>query len=85
MSFWFTDQCSSPRRLRRYPGTYSTASAARELAASITEINRQLNHTVEAVNAAVATAAKWDSEIAALGDAAQKIGNVVKLIQHIAV
>jgi methyl-accepting chemotaxis protein len=39
---------------------------------------------VEAVSAAVARAAKSDSEIAALGDAAQKIGNVVKLIQHIA-
>ena len=65
-------------------GTDSAASAARELSASITEINRQLNHTVEAVSAAVTTAAKSDSEIAALGDAAQKIGNVVKLIQHIA-
>ncbi len=65
-------------------GTDSAASAARELSASITEINRQLNHTVEAVSAAVTRAAKSDSEIAALGDAAQKIGNVVKLIQHIA-
>ena len=65
-------------------GTDSAASAARELSASITEIDRQLNHTVEAVSAAVTRAAKSDSEIAALGDAAQKIGNVVKLIQHIA-
>ena len=65
-------------------GTDSAASAARELSESITEINRQLNHTVEAVSAAVTRAAKSDSEIAALGDAAQKIGNVVKLIQHIA-
>jgi methyl-accepting chemotaxis protein len=65
-------------------GTDSAASAARELSASITEINRQLNHTVEAVSAAVTRAAKSDSEIAALSDAAQKIGNVVKLIQHIA-
>ena len=65
-------------------GTDSAASAARELSASITEINRQLNHTVEAVSAAVTRAAKSDSEIAALGDAAQKIGNVVKLIQQIA-
>jgi methyl-accepting chemotaxis protein len=65
-------------------GTDSAASAARDLSASITEINRQLSHTVEAVGAAAATAAKSDSEIAALGDAAQKIGHVVKLIQHIA-
>jgi len=65
-------------------GTDSAASAARELSASITEIDRQLNHTVEAVSAAVTRAAKSDSEIAALGDAAQKIGDVVKLIQHIA-
>jgi methyl-accepting chemotaxis protein len=39
---------------------------------------------VEAVSAAVTRAGKSDSEIAALGDAAQKIGDVVKLIQHIA-
>jgi methyl-accepting chemotaxis protein/NO-binding membrane sensor protein with MHYT domain len=65
-------------------GTDSAASAARELSASITEIDRQLNHTVEAVSAAVTRAGKSDSEIAALGDAAQKIGDVVKLIQHIA-
>jgi methyl-accepting chemotaxis protein/NO-binding membrane sensor protein with MHYT domain len=65
-------------------GTDSAAAAARELSASITEINRQLNHTVEAVSGAVSRAAKSDSEIAALGDAAQKIGDVVKLIQHIA-
>ena len=39
---------------------------------------------MEAVSAAVTRAAKSNSEIAALGDAAQKIGNVVKLIQQIA-
>jgi methyl-accepting chemotaxis protein len=65
-------------------GTDSAASAARELSASITEINRQLSHTVNAVSGAVTRAATSDSEIAALGDAAQKIGDVVKLIQHIA-
>ena len=64
--------------------TNSAANAAGELSASITEVNRQLNNTVEAVSTAVNRAARSDSEIAALSDSAEKIGDVVKLIQHIA-
>jgi methyl-accepting chemotaxis protein/PAS domain-containing protein len=65
-------------------GTETAAAAAQELTASITEINRQLNHTADAVSVAVNKAEKSDTEIAALADAAQRIGDVVKLIQHIA-
>jgi len=65
-------------------GTDTAAAAARELSESITEINRQLSHTAEAVSSAVTRAVKSDSDIAALGDAAQKIGDIVRLIQHIA-
>lgn len=65
-------------------GTATAAAAAQELTVSISEINRQLRHTAEAVGVAVAKADKSDSEIAALAEAGQKIGDVIKLIQHIA-
>jgi methyl-accepting chemotaxis protein len=65
-------------------GTTMAAAAANELTTSITEINRQLNHTAGTVRSAVAKAEKTDAEIVLLADAAQKIGDVVKLIQHIA-
>jgi NO-binding membrane sensor protein with MHYT domain/methyl-accepting chemotaxis protein len=64
--------------------TATAATAATELTASIEEINRQLKHTASAVGTAVSTAVETDTEIALLADAAQKIGDVVKLIQHIA-
>ena len=65
-------------------GAETAAAAAQELTASITEINRQLKHTAKAVGVAVDTGKQSDIEIAALADAAQKIGDVVKLIQLIA-
>jgi methyl-accepting chemotaxis protein len=65
-------------------GTTIAAGAANELTSSIAEINRQLSQTAGSVRAAVAKADKTDVEIASLADAAQKIGDVVKLIQHIA-
>ena len=65
-------------------GSTVAAGAANELTSSIAEINRQLTQTAGSVRAAVAKADKTDLEIATLADAAQKIGDVVKLIQHIA-
>jgi methyl-accepting chemotaxis protein/NO-binding membrane sensor protein with MHYT domain len=65
-------------------GTATAAAAAQELTVSIAEINRQLRHTAEAVGVAVSKADKSDTEIAALAEAGQKIGDVIKLIQHIA-
>ena len=64
--------------------TATAATAANELTASIEEINRQLKHTASAVGVAVSKAVETDTEIVLLADAAQKIGDVVKLIQHIA-
>jgi methyl-accepting chemotaxis protein len=62
-----------------------TASvAAEELASSIAEIGRQLEFTNEVVRLAVTEAKSTDGEIKALAAAAQKIGNVVKLIRDIA-
>jgi methyl-accepting chemotaxis protein len=62
-----------------------TASvAADELASSIAEIGRQLELTNEVVRHAVTEAKATDGEIEALAAAAQKIGDVVKLIRDIA-
>lgn len=67
-----------------FAGVERAASAATELAASIAEINRQLSRTTEVIGSALADADRTNTEIATLAEAAQKIGDVVKLIQHIA-
>ena len=62
-----------------------TASvAADEMLNSITEIGQQLNQTAEAVRLAVGEAQLTNQDIGALAQAAQKIGDVVKLIRAIA-
>ena len=62
-----------------------TASVASDdLAISISEIGRQLHLTNGVVQVAVSEAQATDGEIAALAAAAQKIGDVVKLIRDIA-
>ena len=62
-----------------------TASvAADELATSIAEIGHQLQLTNGVVQVAVSEAKATDQEIEALAAAAQKIGDVVKLIRDIA-
>jgi methyl-accepting chemotaxis protein len=66
-------------------GSVQTASAAAdELASSIAEIGRQLELTNSVVGLAVNEAKATDGEIEALAAAAQKIGDVVKLIRDIA-
>jgi methyl-accepting chemotaxis protein len=62
----------------------TAAVAADELASSIGEIGRQLANTTEIVRAAVAEAHGTNHQIAALVQAAQKIGEVIKLIRAIA-
>ena len=62
----------------------TAAVAADELASSIGEIGRQLANTTEIVRAAVAEAYGTNHQIAALAQAAQKIGEVIKLIRAIA-
>src|SRR5215211_5235129 len=57
---------------------------ADELLRSITEIARQLEQTTGLVRVAVTEAQTTNNEIAGLAHAAQKIGDVVKLIQDIA-
>src|SRR5262245_47799327 len=62
----------------------TAASAAEELLASIGEISRQLEQTHGLVGNAVSDAATSNEEIGGLAKAAQKIGDVVKLIQDVA-
>jgi methyl-accepting chemotaxis protein len=62
----------------------TAATAAAELSVSIREISRQLGQTTDVVRAAAAHASATNDDIAALAHVAQKIGDVVKLIQDIA-
>jgi methyl-accepting chemotaxis protein len=60
------------------------AGAAEELAASIAEISRQLEQTNQIVDTAVTEAGSTHGQIGSLAQSAQKIGDVVKLIQDVA-
>jgi len=60
------------------------STAADELAKSIAEINRQLVRATEVVRAAATQAQSTNADIADLAQAAQKIDDVVKLIQSVA-
>src|SRR5262249_9559513 len=60
------------------------AGSAEQLSASIAEINMQLAQTTELVVNAVAKAEASNGEYAGLAQAAEKIGDVVKLIRNIA-
>jgi methyl-accepting chemotaxis protein len=62
----------------------TAAAAAAELSASIKEISRQLLQANGVVRSAVTDAGATNDDIGALAKAAQKIGDVVKLIQDIA-
>jgi methyl-accepting chemotaxis protein len=62
----------------------TAAAAAEELSASIKEISRQLVQANEVCRSAAADATATNDDIAALGRVAQRIGDVVKLIQDIA-
>jgi methyl-accepting chemotaxis protein len=60
------------------------ATAADELSKSIAEINRQLVGATDVVRAAVTQVQSTNVDIAGLAQAAQKIDDVVKLIQGVA-
>jgi methyl-accepting chemotaxis protein len=60
------------------------AAAAAELSASIAEIGHQLTRASEVVRVSVNEAETTNEQIAGLAAAAQKIGDVVKLIRDIA-
>ncbi|MFN3658868.1 MAG: PAS-domain containing protein [Pseudolabrys sp.] len=62
----------------------TAAVAADELSSSIAEIGRQLTLTTDIVRAAVGEAQGTNQQIVSLAQAAQKIGDVIKLIRAIA-
>ncbi|NVK36175.1 MAG: methyl-accepting chemotaxis protein [Rhodobacteraceae bacterium] len=62
----------------------TVASAAEELSASIGEINRQVGKSNEIVSRASVSATSSNEKVTSLDQAAQKIGEVVSLIQAIA-
>jgi methyl-accepting chemotaxis protein len=62
----------------------TVASAAEELSSSIAEISRQVARSAEITARAVASTQRTDGEIRSLAEAAQRIGDVVKLISDIA-
>jgi methyl-accepting chemotaxis protein len=62
----------------------TVASAAEELSASVDEIARQISQSNTVAGRAVQQAADTNAEVSSLSVAAQKIGDVVKLIEEIA-
>jgi methyl-accepting chemotaxis protein len=62
----------------------TAATAATEMSSSIEEISQQLSRTTDVVRASVSEAETTNDQIASLAEAAQKIGDVVKLIRDIA-
>lgn len=62
----------------------TAASASEELSASIHEISRQVERSVDLVHAAVEDARQTDTTVQGLAQASQKIGEVVKMINDIA-
>ncbi len=62
----------------------TVASAAEELSASINEIGRQVAESAHIAGQAATDASRTNAQVQTLADAAQKIGDVVKLINDIA-
>ena len=62
----------------------SVASATEQLSASIVEISRQIQLSTAGTRQAVQEAAETNDKIRNLADAAQRIGDVVKLINEVA-
>jgi methyl-accepting chemotaxis protein len=62
----------------------TVASAAEELSASVDEIARQITQSNDVAAKAVREAETTNGEVSALATAAQKIGDVVRLIEEIA-
>jgi methyl-accepting chemotaxis protein len=62
----------------------TVASAAEELSSSISEISRQVTHSSEISSEAVGAANDTNTTIRELADAAQRVGDVVDLINDIA-
>ncbi len=62
----------------------TVAAATEELSSSVSEISRQVSHSAEVAQSAVEKSVKTDRQVQGLAEAAQKIGEVVDLINDIA-
>ncbi|WP_158240562.1 methyl-accepting chemotaxis protein [Telmatospirillum siberiense] len=62
----------------------TVAAASEELASSIQEISRQVNHSAQVASTAADQSAKTDELVRGLAQSAQRIGEVVSLINDIA-
>ena len=62
----------------------AVAAAAEEMSASIHEISQQVARATEATQEAVARAAATDTKVAGMATAAERVGDVVRLISAIA-
>jgi methyl-accepting chemotaxis protein len=62
----------------------TVASAAEELSASVAEINRQIQTSSKMAETAAGEVGRTDATVKTLADSADRIGDVVKLIQDIA-
>jgi aerotaxis receptor len=62
----------------------AVSAATHELSSSVTEISRQVSHAADISRDAVRQAGETDRMVRSLAEAAQKIGEVVKLINDIA-
>ncbi|MEA2737246.1 MAG: hypothetical protein QOH05_553, partial [Acetobacteraceae bacterium] len=62
----------------------SIAAAAEEMAVSINEISKQVAHVTTSVSAAVERATETNNKVAGLSEAADRIGDVVRIITDIA-
>jgi methyl-accepting chemotaxis protein len=62
----------------------AVAAAAEEMAVSINEISQQVTHVTTSVQSAVDRAAETDTKVAGLSVAADRIGDVVRIITAIA-
>jgi methyl-accepting chemotaxis protein len=73
-----------PGRSIAAPGGQTVAAAAEELSSSIGEIGRQVTRSTAMTGAAAADARHTDAVVQALSELAQKVGDVVGLINSIA-
>jgi len=65
-------------------GIQTVASAAEELSSSITEVSKQVQRSTDIAQRAAGEAERTDNTVRGLADAADKIGQVVQLINDIA-
>ena len=75
---------ASDASMRASSNVQNVAAATAELTSSIAEISRQITQTTEVVGRATASATDSNVKVASLAEAANRIGDVISLIEDIA-